>query len=149
MKKTTDRFDYEPAAFVPFRDRKVLARVRAIRRENITRHWNPDYRITVVPDADVEFLWMNDMFVRIKAAMEREKPFVMITPNPWSRYQRLAYMLNQHRVNCRGLHTFNMDEYANEKGEIAPESWEFGFMHAFKRYFWSQLERKLRPPEKQ
>ena len=45
---------------------------------------------------------------------------VMITPNPWTRYRRLAYMLNKHRVNCRWLHTFNMDEYANEKGETAP-----------------------------
>jgi glucosamine-6-phosphate deaminase len=73
----------------------------------------------------------------------------MITPNPWPRYRRLAYMLNQSRVNCRWLHTFNMDEYANEKGEIAPETWEFGFMHAFKKYFWSQLDAKLRPPAKQ
>jgi glucosamine-6-phosphate deaminase len=149
MKKQTPGFEYEPAAFVPFRDRAVLARVRAIKREDIATHWNPDYRIRVVPDADVEFLWLNDMFHRIKTAMEREQRFVMITPNPWPRYVRLAYMLNQHRVNCRGLHTFNMDEYANEKGEIAPETWEFGFMHAFKKYFWSQVEPKLRPPAKQ
>lgn len=149
MKKSRVRFDFEPAAFVPFRDRKVLDRVRAIKREDMAKHWNPDYRINVVPDADIEFLWLNDMFHRIKTAMEQEKQFVMITPNPWTRYRRLAYMLNKHRVNCRRLHTFNMDEYANEKGEIAPEEWEFGFMHAFKKYFWSQLEPKLRPPEKQ
>jgi glucosamine-6-phosphate deaminase len=149
MKSKTVRFDYEPAAFVPFRDRKVLARVRAIKREDIAKHWNPDYRINVVQDADIEFLWLNDMFHRIKTAMEQERQFVMITPNPWTRYKRLAYMLNKHRVNCRWLHTFNMDEYANERGEIAPEEWEFGFMHAFKKYFWSQLDPKLRPSAKQ
>ena len=143
------RFDYEPAAFVPFRDRKVLNRVRAIRRRDIAKHRNPDYRITVVPDDDIEFRWMNDMFYRIKTAMEAGQQYVMIMPNPWPRYRRLAQMLNQHRVDCRRLHTFNMDEYANERGEIAPEEWEFGFMHAFKKYFWSQLERKLRPPERQ
>ena len=45
-------FDFEPASFVPFRDKEAVARVRAIRREDITRHPNPDYRIEVVKDAD-------------------------------------------------------------------------------------------------
>ncbi|MGH8018335.1 MAG: 6-phosphogluconolactonase [Opitutaceae bacterium] len=149
MKRKTPAFNYSPAEFVPFRDRKVLDRVRAIKGKDIAKHWNPDYRITVVPDPDVEFLWMNDMFYRIKTAMDAGKQFVMITPNPWPRYARLAYMLNKHGVDCRRLHTFNMDEYASEHGDIAPESWEFGFMHAFKKYFWSQLNPKLRPPAKQ
>jgi glucosamine-6-phosphate deaminase len=42
-----------------------------------------------------------------------------------------------------------MDEYANEKGEIAPESWPYGFTHALKKYFYSNLDPALRPPEKQ
>jgi 6-phosphogluconolactonase/glucosamine-6-phosphate isomerase/deaminase len=88
------------------------------------------------------------MFHRIKTAMEADRQLVMITPNPWPRYVRLAYLINKFRINCRRLHTFNMDEYANEHGEIAPESWEFGFMHAFKKYFWSRIDPKLRPPEK-
>lgn len=149
MKEKSRRFEYEPASFVPFRDRKVLDRVRAIRREDIAKHRNPEFRIRVVPDAEVEFLWLNDMFHRIKTAMEAGRQFVMITPNPLPRYARVAYMLNKHGVSCRRLHTFNMDEYANEHGEIAPESWEFGFMHAFKKHFWSQIDRKLRPPERQ
>ncbi len=148
MKKKAPEFSYAPAEFIPFRDRAVIERVRRIKKQNITKHWNPDFKITVVPDADVEFLWITDMFHRIQTAMEAGKPLVMITPNPWSRYARLAYLINKFRVNCRRLYTFNMDEYANDKGEIAPESWEFGFMHAFKKYFWSQIDAKLRPPEK-
>ena len=148
MKKKALEFSYAPAEFIPFRDRAVIERVRRIKKQNITKHWNPDFKITVVPDADVEFLWITDMFHRIQTAMEAGKPLVMITPNPWSRYARLAYLINKFRVNCRRLYTFNMDEYANDKGEIAPESWEFGFMHAFKKYFWSQIDAKLRPPEK-
>lgn len=149
MKKKPSRFEFEPAAFVPFRDRKVLDRVRAIRREDIEKHPNPHYRIRVVPDPDLEFIWLNDIFYRIKTAMDEERQFVVITPNPHPRYARLAYMLNQHRVNCRTLHTFNMDEYASDKGETAPEDWEFGFMYAFKKYFWSQLDPKLRPSARQ
>mgnify|MGYP001544649543 CR=1 FL=1 len=148
MKKKKDRFDYAPAEFIPFRDKSVIARVRRIRKEDIAKHRNPAFKIRVIPDADVEFLWMNEMFHRIKTAMEAGQPLVMIMPNPWPNYAKLAYLINQFRIDCRRLYTFNMDEYANEQGEIAPETWEFGFMHAFKKYFWSQLDRKLRPPER-
>jgi len=148
MKKKSSEFSYAPAEFIPFRDLAVIERVRKIKKEDITKHWNPDFKITVLPGEDIEFLWISDMFHRIKTAMDAGRSLVMITPNPWPRYVRLAHLINKFGVNCRRLHTFNMDEYANEKGEIAPESWEFGFMHAFKKYFWSKIDPKLRPSEK-
>ncbi len=148
MKKTTAPFDFQPASFVPFRDKKVVARVRAITREQITRHRNPDFRISVVPDSEFEFRWITDMFFRIKEAMDAGRPLVAIMPNPWPGYARLADMLNRAKVDCRKLHTFNMDEYADQDGRIAPESWEFGFGHAFKKYFWRNLHPKLRPAER-
>lgn len=149
MKKRSPSFCFAPAKFVPFRDTKVIARVRAIKRSAIIRHPNPDFRIQVVPDAQIEGKWINDMFVRIKTAMDAGQSFVAIMPNPWPGYVKLAALLNRAKVDCRKLHTFNMDEYADERGRIAPESWEFGFGHAFKKYFWSKLNPKLRPPERQ
>lgn len=149
MKNQPDQFTFAPANFIPFRDTKAIARVRRIKREDITKHRNPDFRISVVPDAEFEFKWITDMFFRIKDAMEAGRSFVAIMPNPWPGYVKLADMLNRAQVDCRKLHTFNMDEYADEHGRIAPETWEFGFGHAFKKYFWSQLDRRLRPPEKQ
>jgi 6-phosphogluconolactonase/glucosamine-6-phosphate isomerase/deaminase len=149
MKKPPARFTFAPAEFIPFRDQAVIQRIRKIKKEDITRHWNPEFRISVYPDADIEFLWMTEMFCRIKTAMEAGKTLVMIMPNPWPNYQKLAALINKSRIDCRRLHTFNMDEYANEKGGIAPESWPLGFMHAFKKYFWSRLDRSLRPPERQ
>lgn len=140
-------FDFSPADFVPFRDKEVVRRVRAIRREDIARHPNPDFRIRVLPDADIEFLWITDIFHRIKTAADAGRKLVMIMPNPWPHYSRVAYLINKFRVNCRSLYTFNMDEYANEHGEIAPETWEFGFAHAFKRYFYANIDPDLRPPE--
>jgi 6-phosphogluconolactonase/glucosamine-6-phosphate isomerase/deaminase len=149
MKKPTTDFTFAPAAFIPFRDQKAIDRVRRIKREDIAKHPNPDFRITVMPDAELEFRWITDMFFRIQAAMDAGRPYVMIMPNPWPGYAKLARLLNGARVDCRTLHTFNMDEYADEQGRIAPESWEFGFGHAFKKYFWSQLDTKLRPAERQ
>lgn len=148
MKKKPMTFSYAPAEFIPFRDKTVIERIRRIKKEDITKHWNPAFKITVIPDEAGEFLWISDMFYRIKTAMEAGKTLVMIMPNPWPSYAKLAFLINKFRVNCYRLHTFNMDEYANEKGEIAPETWRFGFMHAFKKYFWSRVDPKLRPPEK-
>ncbi len=148
MPKTAAKFTYAPADFIPFRDQKVLARIRAIKREAIARHRNPDFKITVMPGEDIEFLWIADMFHRIKTAMEAGEKLVMITPNPWPRYARLAYLINKFQIDCRRLYTFNMDEYASDDGRIAPETWELGFMHAFKKYFWSQIDARLRPPER-
>jgi len=142
-------WSFEPAPFIPFRDRKAIERVLRIRRQDITKHWNPDFRIQVLPAAEIEILWLIDMFHRIHSASVAGRRLVMIMPNPWPAYSRLAYLINKFRVDCRRLWTFCMDEYANERGEIAPENWEFGFMHSFKKHFYTHLDPKLRPPERQ
>jgi 6-phosphogluconolactonase/glucosamine-6-phosphate isomerase/deaminase len=146
MKQT---FTFKPAAGIPFRDVKVIERVRKIKRKDITHHRNPDFRIQVLPDADIEFMWIADMFQRIHQAALQRRPIVLIMPNPWPSYSRVAYLINQFRVDCRHVHTFNMDEYANERGQIAPESWPLGFAYAFKKYFYANIDARLRPPERQ
>jgi len=140
-------FRYSPGACVPFRDLEAIERVRRIRREDITRHPNPEFKITVMSAQEVEFRWCVDMFHRIHQAAEAGRKIVIITPNPCPVYAQVAYLLNKFRIDCKHVYTFNMDEYANEKGEIAPETWRFGFMYALKKYFYSQLDPDLRPPE--
>jgi 6-phosphogluconolactonase/glucosamine-6-phosphate isomerase/deaminase len=142
-------FKFQPAQCIPFRDLKVIERVRKIKRKDITKHSNPDFRIQVLPDADIEFLWIADMFHRIHQAAIEGRQIVLIMPNPWPSYSKVAFLINRFRVNCRNIHTFNMDEYANEKGEIAPESWPLGFGYAFKKYFYANIDKDLRPPEDQ
>ena len=148
MSKNTT-FTFEPAPFIPFRDKEAIARARAIRREDITRHSNPDYRIQVFPDAEIEPLWIEDMITRIRSSAETGRPLVMIMPNPWPSYRKVAGIINREKIRCTHLHTFNMDEYADQDGRIAPESWEFGFGHAFKKFFIANIDPDLRPPENQ
>ena len=140
-------FNYSPAAFLPFRDMEAVRRVRQIHREDITRHPNPDFRIEIVPDREMEFRWLTVLFRQIKTAADEGRRLIMIMPNPWPSYAKLARWINLFRVDCRNLWTFNMDEYANEHGQTAPESWPFGFMHAFKRSFWQNIDPSLRPAE--
>ena len=142
-------FDFSPASFVPFRDKAAVERVRAIPRAKLNEHANPDFRIRILPDAEMEPLWIADMFERIRRSSEAGERFVMIAPNPWPSYDKVARLINEHRISCHHLHTFNMDEYANEHGDIAPESWAFGFGHAFKKFFYANIDADLRPPENQ
>jgi glucosamine-6-phosphate deaminase len=142
-------FCYQPAKCVPFRDVKVLERVRKIKRNAMDKHKNPDFKIKIVPDSMVEIIWITDMVVRIKEALEAGRKLVMILPNPCPIYKKVAYLLNQMQLPCKHLHAFAMDEYANEKGEIAPETWRPGFTYAMKNYFYKELNSDLRPPEKQ
>ena len=140
-------FHYQPSTWIPFRDTEVLARVRAIRRSDIERHPNPDYRIRVVPDDLLETIFLADMFGRIQAAAAEGRNVVLILPNPNHGYIKLAHWLNRCRVDCRRLYVFNMDEFADQDGNTAPESWPMGFMHAMKKYFYANLDPDLRPPE--
>lgn len=142
-------WSFKPAEFIPFRDTAAIERVTRITKADMAKHANPDYRITVMPDAEVGFRWVTDMFHRIWLAAEEGRKVVLITPNPARRYMQVAYLINKFRVDCKHVYTFNMDEYANEEGQTAPESWPFGFMRAFKKYFWSQIDEELRPPEEQ
>jgi len=142
-------FAYEPSHYVPFRDKKIIDKVRKIRSGEIENHPNPDYKIRVVPDADLSMITLFDAYYRIKRAVDNDEQIVMIMPNPWPQFRMLAHMLNKSRVDCRNLYTFNMDEYADQDGNIAPETWIYGFGYAFKKYFYHNLDKDLRPPEKQ
>jgi len=144
-----EKFDYQPSKWVPFRDKEVIERVRKIKREDIEKHPNPDFKIRVIPDSEAEFIWIMDMFYRIKKASDENKKLVLILPNPAHTYKKVAMLVNRFKVNCKNLHVFIMDEYADEDGNIAPESYPQGFMRALKNYFYYQINKDLRPPENQ
>src|SRR6476620_7171211 len=111
-------FKYAPSHHVPFRDVDAIARCRAIKREDIDKHKNPDFKIRVVKDVDVPFMFVTDMFSRILQSRETGKTCVMILPNPVPLYRHVARLLNRLQIDCKHVHLFAMDEYANEKDEI-------------------------------
>ena len=143
------QFEFNPSQWVPFRDKKEINRVAQIRREDIEKHSNPEFKIKVVPDADVDYLWITDMFKRIKNASDTGERLVMILPNPAPLYRNLAHLINACQIDCRNVYAFAMDEYADENGTIAPENWEFGFTNAMMKYFYYEIDEKLRPSKKQ
>ena len=142
-------FSFEPAEFVPFRDKAVLEEMRRIGPEEIVRHDNPEFRIRIIPDNMVQHMWVTKIFHLIALAREDGRRCVLITPNPNHGYIKIAHLINTFRIDCSHLYTFNMDEYADQDGKIAPESYPQGFLRSTKKYLYSEIDPELRPPEEQ
>ena len=131
-------FQYDLARFIDFRDAAECDRVRRIRRTELTEHANPDFRIAVADDA-AEFYrsFAADLVGRIRAARDEGRSFVAILPvGPMPQYELAARMINDERIALDHVHTFNMDEYANEDGVTAPVSWAGSFQRAMQERFF-------------
>ena len=142
-------FHYSLAPFIPYRDEEVCARVRAIRRSQITSHPNPDFRIEVI-DGATQFYsrFAIDIVTRIQRAADEGRTCVLILPvGPVPQYAIAAEMINRLRVDCRHLVTFNMDEYADEHGRTAPADWEGSFATSMRQSFFAKIDAGLRPPD--
>jgi glucosamine-6-phosphate deaminase len=144
-------FTYALADFIDFRDKEVCDRVRRIPREEITQHPNPDFRIQVI-DQPAEFYaaFATDIVFRIKQALDEGRQFVGIFPvGPVPQYPIAARIINQLRIPMHHVHTFNMDEYADENGNSAPVDWEGSFQKTMFDTFFNLIDADLRPPREQ
>jgi glucosamine-6-phosphate deaminase len=142
-------FNYNMAKWIPYQDQEACKCAREIKRENITKHANPDFHITVIRDDEFPFKLVYEVFSQIQRAAEEERQLVLIVPQPEPLYSRVAFLINKYRVNCKKLYTFDMDEYADENGNIAPETWPNSFLYNMKKNFYSKIDPELRPPEEQ
>jgi len=144
-------FEYDLARFIDFRDVVECDRVRRIPRTELTQHVNPDFRIAVADDpAEFYRSFAADLVDRIRAARDDGRTFVAILPvGPMPQYEIAARMINAERIALDHVHTFNMDEYANEDGVTAPISWAGSFQRAMRERFFAQVDRELQPPDDQ
>jgi glucosamine-6-phosphate deaminase len=144
-------FDYGLSPFIAFRDRAACERVRAIPRARLAEHPNPDFRITLVDEPDDFYRrFATDMVDRVRTARDESRPFVAILPvGPMPQYEIAARLINEERLSLAHVHTFNMDEYANEDGVTAPLSWPGSFQRAMFEGFFDLVDPELRPPEAQ
>jgi glucosamine-6-phosphate deaminase len=148
---TTTEFQYEMARFISFRDREACERVRRISRSELTQHANPDFRIRVVDDPKGFYRdFADDLVSRIRAARDAGEQFVAILPvGPMPQFELAAHAINEERLSLAHVHTFNMDEYADERGVTAPLSWPGSFQRAMRERFFALIDPELRPPEEQ
>ncbi|MCC6580563.1 MAG: hypothetical protein IT440_08985 [Phycisphaeraceae bacterium] len=143
------KWTFQPAQCVPFRDMKAIERCRKIKRKDIEKHPNKDFKIKVVSEEDMTFMWLHDMYARIDQARKEGRRCVMLMPNPWPGYRHLARLINETRLDCKHVWLFAMDEYANEDGITPPDSWPKGFYYSLLKFLWKEIDPDLRMPRKQ
>jgi len=142
-------FTYRMATWMPFQDQAACERARALTRNDLANYKHPNLKITILRDDEFAFRLVNDIFGVIKQARDEGRRLVLILPQTEPLYAWVALMCNRYRLDCHHLYTFNMDEYANQDGVIAPETWPLGFLYGMKKNFYSNLDPALRPPENQ
>ena len=141
---------FEPAKFLSFRDAAVCARVRKIRRQEICRHRNANFKIRIIDDeANLFFQFVTHVVAGIRRAQEEGRSYVIIFPAPWPHYRWVAHLINTMGISCQHVHTFNMDEWADENGNPAPSTWPHGFQYWMWKDLFGNINPKLRMPEKQ
>ena len=130
---------------------EVCARVRSIGRAQLSNHPNPDFRISIIDGAQVFYRsFANDLVGRIREARDEARELTLIIPcGPMPQYEWAAGMINRERLSLSHVHTFNMDEYADEEGTTAPASWAGSFQRAMWDRFFGLIDTDLRPPESQ
>jgi glucosamine-6-phosphate deaminase len=144
-------FQYELAKFIPFRDLRECERVRQIKKTDIATHANPAFNIRVIEDpAEFYAAFATDIVARIKEALDEGRRFVGIFPvGPMPQYPLAAELINRLRVPMHHVHTFNMDEYADQDGNTAPADWAGSFQKAMIEQFFLRIDPGLRPPLEQ
>ena len=138
-------FTFDPAPFVPFRDKEVMDRVRKISGKDLEKHPNKNFKIKVLVNPHPIFV--ADMFTKIKESDEKDQNVVMVLPNPEpDTYMPVAELINLHRVDCRNVYLFAQDEWADQDGNIAPITYRAGFAYSLIKYFVMQIDEELRMP---
>ena len=144
-------FAFKPADFVPFKDRELCEKLRKISGTDLEKHesWqHPDFKVKVMMNPHPVLI--ATLFSRIKEASEKGKKFTMILGNPEPEtYIPLSQLINYFKVDCRNVHIFAMDEWADDQGNIAPETYKAGFAHSMLKYLVYNIDEKLRMPMSQ
>ncbi len=138
-------FNFTPPSFVPFKDRELCEKLRKISGTDLEKHANPDFNIKVMMNPHPVLI--ATLFARIKEASENNRKITLILGNPEpDTYIPLAQLINYFKVDCKNVHLFAMDEWADQDGNIAPETYKAGFAHSMLKYLVYQIDEKLRMP---
>ena len=142
------QLNFKCGDYVPFKDREVCERVRKMSGVELEKRepwWHPDFNVKVMMNPHPVLI--ATLFSRLKAASEAGRPFSMILGNPEpDTYIPLAQLINYFKVDCSKVYVFAEDEWADDEGNIAPETYEAGFAHSMLKYFIYQIDPKLRMP---
>lgn len=104
--------------------------------------WNKDFNPVECQNIyEFDTYMGHEIALQIKNARERGEKLAMILPvGPMGMYRWAAYFLNEWKINCDHVNTFNMDEWADSEGNTLPNDNPASFEYSMKEAFFNKLD---------
>lgn len=108
-----------------------------------------DVPVTVFPtEEDLYEGIARHMADLLKRKNDLDAHAAMIIPvGPTRQYPAFARIVNEERIDCSKLYTFNMDEYLDWQGRVIPESHPLSFRSVMRELMLDKIDPSLRMPE--
>ena len=128
-----------------------MAKIDACCEKGVQREsfWNDAFNpVECESLGDFDTLMGHEIAQQIKITREEGRKLAMILPvGPMGMYRWAAYFLNEWKVNCYHVYTFNMDEWADSEGNTLENTNPASFEYSMKQAFFNKLENGI--PEAQ
>ena len=128
-----------------------MAKIDACCEKGVQREafWNKDFTpVECGSLADFDTYMGHEIAMQIKLTREEGRRLAMILPvGPMGMYRWAAYFLNEWKINCDHVYTFNMDEWADAEGNTLDSTNPASFEYSMKQAFFGKLDQTV--PEAQ
>ena len=129
-----------------------MAKIDACCEKGLAREdfWHKDFTpVECESLADFDTYMGHEIALQIKNAKERGEKLAMILPvGPMGMYKWAAYFINEWKIKCDHVYTFNMDEWCDADGNTLPNTNPASFEYSMKEAFFNKLG-DLTVPENQ
>jgi glucosamine-6-phosphate deaminase len=132
-------------------DLKRMDKCAAMTRDQLlkpAKFWNAAFKPVVVKDVGEMDRRMGDAIAdQIEQTRKAGVPLALIVPvGPMGMYKQVIARLKASRTPCDHVTTFNMDEWADAKGNSMPGDQPGGFEHAMTHALFGPLGKLAVPP---
>ena len=120
---------------------------KGVQREDF---WHPDFTpVECGTLADFDTFMGHEIAAQIRLTREEGRKLAMILPvGPMGMYRWAVYFLNEWRVNCDHVYTFNMDEWSDGEGNTLPNDNPASFEYSMKAAFFDRLVQTVPPTQR-
>ena len=120
-----------------------MAKIDACCEKGVAREefWNPAFNPVECKDIhEFDVLMGHEIAMQIKLAKEAGQKLAMILPvGPMGMYRWASYFINEWKIACDHVYTFNMDEWSDSEGNTLPNTNPASFEYSMKEAFFNKL----------
>lgn len=119
---------------------------KGVQRESF---WNKDFSpIECQNIYEFDTYMGHEIALKIKESLDNGEKLILILPvGPMGMYKWTVYFLKEWDITCDHVYTFNMDEWADSKGNTLPSDNPASFEYSMNNAFFNKLGNNTVPPE--